>query len=289
MNAILDSILRLLEKEKWYVDYHSICMTFNISDDQKDYILSKLDNDGFIEILRTKDSLDIRISDSGRIFINESSYQSESDKIKTETLIQSRQYRLNVIFKILTIIFSLTTIVLGYLTLKNDSKITELEQINNKLKTERLKIDKVITENHFFSNTETMDTFKLQMSGESILSSKIVLTITNSSGIQIFYKDFESTDLIGYGLIGVNNPTINDQENYILKRFYNFFDRSNFHKPAISKDEIIDPDYYDPQYFDLIKKQANSISFIFLIGEENTIGIVYILDLKKAVKFWSCC
>jgi hypothetical protein len=289
MNTTLDKILTLLEKENWYVDYHSICRTFNISDDKKDYILSKLDNDGFIEISRTKDSLDIRISDSGRIFINESGYQAESEKIKTETLLKLRQNRFNILYKILTIVFSITTIVLGYVTFKNDSEITELELLNNKLKTDKLTINKTISETHFFSNTMTKDTFKLQMIGESILSSKIELTIITNSGIQIFYKVFDSTDLIGYGLVGVNNPTKNDQENYILKRCYNFFDESCFHKPAISKEEIIDADYYDPQYFDLIKKQDNSISFVFLIGEENNIGIVYILDLKKVVEFWSCC
>jgi hypothetical protein len=254
-----------------------------------DYVLSKLENDGFIEILRTKESLDIRISDSGRIFINESSYQTESEKNKTEVLLQSRQYRLNLFNKILIIVFSITTIVLGYLTFKNDSKITELELINYKLKTEKINVNRTISETHFFSNTLTKDTFKLQIKGESILSSKVELTIITNNGTQIFYKGLEASDLIGYGLIEIENPTINEQENYILKRFYNFFDRSNFHKPAISKDEILDTDYYDSQYFDLIKKQDNSISFVFLIGEENNIGIVYIQVLMKVVKFWSCC
>jgi hypothetical protein len=151
------------------------------------------------------------------------------------------------------------------------------------------RINKSIVERHIFSSTGKKDTFKLKMTGDNILSSQIEFQIISFSGVQIFKQIFPSTYLIGYGLSDINNPSDSDKENFILKRFSAFFDQSNFHNPAISKDVIFDADYYNPQYFDIIKNQDNCISFIYLLGEEDTSAIAYLRHAKKVVKFWGCC
>ena len=75
---MLDSILKELEKHNWYIDFSELCNNLNVPDNKRKYILSKLSEDEMIDISSTKTSLGIKITDSGRVFINESSYSSEN-------------------------------------------------------------------------------------------------------------------------------------------------------------------------------------------------------------------
>lgn len=86
---LLDSILKDIEKDGWYVDFDDLCNRINIPENKRKYVLSKLEADGMIEVLSTKTSLEIRISKAGIVFINESCYSNEMNISKTNESIVS--------------------------------------------------------------------------------------------------------------------------------------------------------------------------------------------------------
>ena len=73
MNETFDKILQYLDSRDWYVSYNSLCDNLGIKEGDSKYILTKLETEGYINVERTKTSLDIKISDIGRLFIHETS------------------------------------------------------------------------------------------------------------------------------------------------------------------------------------------------------------------------
>jgi hypothetical protein len=142
---------------------------------------------------------------------------------------------------------------------------------------------------HKFSQIDTKDEFSICVKGESLLKGKVIFTITNFDGIEIFKEEFPSLYLIGYDLPqGINAPK-KDQDDFIKKRVNEFFDAKNFKTPAIISDEIFDEDYSEKEIWDEIKTDKYAIGFYFLIGEEDGKNIAYSKRLKKVVVYLTCC
>jgi hypothetical protein len=289
MNEIFDKILRILDSEEWYVSYNSLCDNLDIPKDDRKYILTKLETMGYIAVSRTKTSLDIKISEQGRVFIHETSFCKESEIQKKVNKSESRHRWFDTSLKIVALVLTILSVFLGYKSFTKTNTIKAQEGEIQKLKQDLTNVNNTVEITHFFSNTKNKDIFTLEMNGLDILTSDIDFTIKSISGDTVFYQKFKSQDLIGYGLIDIESPSKDQMEDYILKRFYNFLDTKNFSSPAISKEEELDDDYYDAKYFEVIKKQTDSVSFYYLLGEEYMRRIVYLRDQKKVVEFWSCC
>lgn len=289
MNETFDKILKYLDSEDWYVSYNSLCDSLNIPEGDRKYILTKLETEGYLEVLRTKTSLDVKISDQGRVFIHETSFCKESESEKKLSKSASRHRWIGVSLKIVALVLTILSVFLGYKSFTKTNTIKEQAEEIKRLKQNSSYLDNTVEVVHFFSDPKNKDTFTLHMKGEDILTSYIDFTIKSTFGDTVFYHKFKSHDLIGYGLIEFGTPSKDQMEDYILKRFYNFLDVSNFTSPAISKDIELDVEFYDPKYFEDIKKQTDSVSFYYLLGEEYMRRIVYLRDQKKVVEFWACC
>lgn len=289
MDKLLDQILKYLDTEKWYVSYHSICEKFEIPESEKEYVLTKLDTDGYVDILSTKTSLDIKISDFGRVFIHETGHTKEKE-LENQTINSlQKDKRIELLFKVATLLLAITTAYLGYQSVHKDTEIKNKRDRIENLEKQLSQIDKTLEEAYFFSTKESKDVFSLHMTGNDILTSVIDFKIVTSKGDTIFNHHFKSEDLIGYGLIGIENPTEKQRQDFILKRFYTFLDESNIQKPAIAKDEELDDEYYDEEYFEVIKNQSDCVSFYYLLGEEYMRQITYVKNENKVIEFWSCC
>ena len=149
------------------------------------------------------------------------------------------------------------------------------------------KVLKIIESTHVFSSNSEMDTFRLTLKGKSISVGKVLFEIISSEGKRIHHEIIESNLLIGYGLLGIENPTEMDKSNYIIKRMNEFFSIDNFSTPAIPEDEQFDEDYHKKDSFYRIKGNLNSISFMYKIGEGDIRRIAF-LD-NKVIIFWNCC
>lgn len=289
MNNLFDQILKYLDSEKWYVGYNSICDKFQIPESDRKYVITKLEADGYIDISRTQTSVSIKISDFGRVFILETGYTKENEFEKETLNIFRKDKKIELIFKVATLVLAIATLYLGYKSFNKDSIIREKTEKIENLEEQILLVNMTLEETYFFSNSNSKDIFNLHLSGKDIISSKIEFKIITTTGDTIFNHLFKSEDLIGYGLIGVENPTIKQKQDYILKRFYTFLDESNIQSPAIEKDEELDDEFYDVEYFEIIKNQPDCASFYYLLGEEYMRRITYIKSENKVVEFWSCC
>lgn len=196
-------------------------------------------------------------------------------------------------------LFFLMAFVFLLYTCNRNAKVTEskskttLQSISNEDKKTHPKKsqDSLIIENktsHIFSNPEKKDEFCVQIKGKSLLKGKVIFTITNSEGIEIYKEEFPSTYLIGYGLVGTN-ATTKDEEDFIKKRILEFFLNENFHTPAIKNEESYDEDYSNKEIWDEIKADQSAVGFYFLIGEEDGRRIAFSKKTKKVVLYFNCC
>ncbi|MCG6191503.1 hypothetical protein [Maribellus maritimus] len=289
MDKLLDQILKYLDTEKWYVSYGSVCEKFEIPEPDRKYVLTKLDTDGYVDISRTKTSLSIKISDFGRVFIHETGYKKEKELENQAINSIQKDKRIELFFKVTTLLLAITTAFLGYQSVHKETEIkNKTDRIEN-LEKQLSRVDNTLEETYFFSSKKSKDVFSLHMTGNDILTSVIDFNIVTSTGDTIFNHRFKSEDLIGYGLIDIENPTDKQRQDFILKRFYTFLDESNFQTPAIAKEEKLDDEFFDEKYFEIIKNQSDCVSFYYLLGEEYMRRITYIKSENKVVEFWSCC
>ncbi|MGQ7870710.1 hypothetical protein [Sunxiuqinia sp. sy24] len=220
MDKLLDQILKYLDTEKWYVSYHSVCERFEIPKSDRDYVLTKLDTDGYIDISKTKTSLSIKISDFGRVFIHETGYTKEKELENQAMNSIQKDKRIELFFKVTTLLLAITTAFLGYQSVHKDFEIkNKTDRIEN-LEKQLSRVDNTLEETYFFSSKKSKDVFSLHITGNDILTSVIDFNIVTSAGDTIFNQRFKSEDLIGYGLIGIENPTDKQRQDFILKRFY---------------------------------------------------------------------
>lgn len=144
----------------------------------------------------------------------------------------------------------------------------------------KLKIKKT----HLFSDPAKADNFELNLSGNSLLNSKIRFTITNPAGKLIYQDSMTAADLEASMVyeMKTSTPSEKQREDFLKKRLNGFFDEENFSTPAIAPNDIYDPTYGEEASWNAIKKDPKSISFNYLLGKENGRRIAY-SKLKKKV------
>lgn len=144
------------------------------------------------------------------------------------------------------------------------------------------------SEKVFFSNLKSKDNFILKLTGSSIRNATGTFIIINSNSDTLFYEEFNSIDLVGYGLSGADTTSFAIEE-YISKRVSTFFDSKNFMSPALNTNSKFDSDEADSLSWFSVKEDTESVSFYFLIGEENMRAIAFSKKLGKVVVIHSCC
>ncbi|WP_345212613.1 hypothetical protein [Mucilaginibacter gynuensis] len=135
---------------------------------------------------------------------------------------------------------------------------------------------------HAFSDQQKQDTFKLFLSGPTILNSKVTFEIISFNNKQIFTDDFNGKDLLGDF-----EGSEQQQKDTINARFKRFFHQSAFKTPAINKTDKIDKDYIIQSAFDAIKDDATSIGFTYNKGYEGVYSIAYAKKKKETVLYFA--
>lgn len=142
---------------------------------------------------------------------------------------------------------------------------------------------------HYFSDSQKEDTFLLTLEGNSLLNSKVIFKIIDFKGAMIYMDTFSSKFLLGF-TVEISDPTTKKMA-FIQKRVKEFFSQENFLKPAINKNDTLDPDYtmIDKEIWKELQSDANKTGFYYLVGEENGRRIAYSNKLKKVLVYFSCC
>lgn len=140
---------------------------------------------------------------------------------------------------------------------------------------------------HIFSDTSKQDTFRLTLTGGTVLNGEARFDIIDFNGQPLYTETFPAVYLLGFA--DDQNDTPKQKENFIINRANTFFDEGNFSKPAIRASELFDADYSDKFNWVTIKAEPDAIAFNFLIGEENHRKIAYSRKYKKVLLIFSCC
>ena len=190
-------------------------------------------------------------------------------------------------FKILTLLTVLSCSTKDTKTV-DQKPLQDTQTLVNKTnldKQEKLLLANVMT--HYFSSPTIKDTFKIVLSGHTIIDSNFEFEIKTNYGLVIHNEIYPSSYLIGYGLDP--NASETEQAEYIKNRVLTFFEEENFRQPAIEKDELFDADYSDLEVWNDIKADSTAVKFISLVGEEGIGHIAYSKKLKRVVMIFSCC
>ena len=142
---------------------------------------------------------------------------------------------------------------------------------------------------HLFSDSLKKDTFKITLSGDSLLASQVTFEIIDSKGIDIYIDTFPAIYLLGFAS-DVSDTRLK-KEIYITNRIKEFFSPDNFLLPAIKKEGEMDPEYsqIEKAIWNEIKSDPNKVGFYYLQGEEDGRRIAYSKKLQKVVIYFACC
>jgi hypothetical protein len=143
------------------------------------------------------------------------------------------------------------------------------------------------TKTHNFSDECYADTFKISLTGSSILNSTATLEIISCSGDLLFEESFPSSNLIGYRADYADDDSI--KVRIIKARVESFFDQGSFLIPAINEGDIFDSDYSQKDIWGDIKTTKSSVGFYYESGEGKQTKISFSKRLKKVVKYFVCC
>ena len=147
----------------------------------------------------------------------------------------------------------------------------------------------VLTSNvaqHTFSDTYKKDTFKLTLSGSSILDGNLTFKIVDFNNAIIFSDTFPSSDLLNDQADVI--PTPKQKEDSILKRVRDFFNEKRFVQPAITSTDPYDEEINcGRETWENLIADATSIGFIYSHGYESSFGIVYSKRDKRVVQYFA--
>src|SRR5690349_12656942 len=138
---------------------------------------------------------------------------------------------------------------------------------------------------HSFSSPNDRDSFKIYVTGPSIVEGQVTFQIKTSEGQMILNEKYSSNYFLDYDF----DRTLGTEEDYIKKRIDSFFDEKHFKQPAITADEPFDENYSKKEIWEDIKSDKSSIGFSYLIGKEDGRHIAYSKKLGKVVMYFNCC
>ncbi len=139
---------------------------------------------------------------------------------------------------------------------------------------------------HYFSNSKTKDLFKLTLTGDSILSGRIVFEIFTKNKNKIFVDSFSGYDMVD----DMKDPkfTLKQKEDTIKKAISLFFNDVNFMRPAATDaDTVFMEEFGEGESYEDIKADTSAVGFSYAFGVENLYYIAYSKKEKKVVTYLS--
>jgi hypothetical protein len=140
---------------------------------------------------------------------------------------------------------------------------------------------------HHFSSNDHKDTFRISVTGPSIIEGDFHFQIISPQAGVIYDQRLTTEWLIDYGAEG--NTTIAGKADYIRKRIDNFFNPKNFISPAIGEKERFDSLVSTKSAWENINSDRGAIGFYYLVGKEDGRKIAYSKTLGRVLLYYNCC
>ena len=148
------------------------------------------------------------------------------------------------------------------------------------------KIIYVTEKKHEFSSAPALDLFRLTLVGKNIFDGVVTFEIFTEKGKKIYNRAFTVYEMMERG---PGDSRTEYDSTMIVIIMNQFFDEIMFSKPAFTDSADINDNFSDIATWNLIKQDADAISFSYLLGAEDGSRIAYSIKKKKVVVYFTCC
>jgi len=139
-----------------------------------------------------------------------------------------------------------------------------------------------------FSSLNTLDTFKITLTGRKPEEMVLTFSITTSQRKEIYNTKIKGTDLLGSTDPNIDLRKEKDQIAFIKTIAKDFFNEDNFLEPAVMPDDKADQYTPDKALYEELKKNRLN-GFKYRLGKENNIYIAWSEKEQKVKIYYNCC
>lgn len=144
------------------------------------------------------------------------------------------------------------------------------------------------TKQYAFTDTIKTDTFKVDLIGEKSDNMRIVFTITDYNGVQIYKEEVKATQLLKSYLASEDLTKESDKIKFLNEQLDVFFDEEHFLEPAVTEEQQADNNTPDKTFYEELKQnQLNG--FYYSLGKDKSIYIAWSPTEKKVKVYYKCC
>ena len=139
-----------------------------------------------------------------------------------------------------------------------------------------------------FSDLNTKDTFKIELTGRKPEEMVLNFTIKNAKGLEIYNTKLKGTDLLDNTDPNIDLSKEKDQVIFLKTIADNFFAEDNFLEPAVMPEDKADNYVPDKALYEELKKTGLN-GFKYRLGKENNLYIAWSGKEKKVKIYYNCC
>jgi len=139
-----------------------------------------------------------------------------------------------------------------------------------------------------FSDLNTKDTFKIELTGRKPEEMVLNFTIKNAKGQEIYNTRLKGTDLLNNTDPNIDLSKEKDQVIFLKTIADDFFAEDNFLEPAVMPDDKADNYVPDKTLYEELKKTGLN-GFKYRLGKENNIYIAWDDKEQKVKIYYNCC
>ncbi|WP_432710402.1 hypothetical protein [Pedobacter sp.] len=146
----------------------------------------------------------------------------------------------------------------------------------------------VKTINKSFSDTTTLDTFEVTLSGNKPKDMLLTFKIKNNEGKEIYEQVLQASDLLDNYKETVDLGKEKMQRDFMLQELNYFLDEENFLEPAVTPNETADQFTPNQAFYNELKG-TNFNGFKYRISRETKIYIAWSEKDKRVKIYYKCC
>ncbi|WP_316736934.1 hypothetical protein [Pedobacter aquatilis] len=147
-------------------------------------------------------------------------------------------------------------------------------------------VNQILTKS--FSNLNTLDTFKIELTGKKAADIILHFTIKNNEGKEIFSEDLKGKDLVDNTDPNIDLSKEKAQVLYLKTIANDFFAEDNFLEPAVMPDDKVDNNAPDKALYEELKKSGLN-GFKYRLGKESNLYIAWSEKEQKVKVYYKCC
>ncbi|WP_231490771.1 hypothetical protein [Pedobacter sp. Leaf170] len=147
-------------------------------------------------------------------------------------------------------------------------------------------VNQVLTKS--FSNLNTLDTFKIELTGRKAADIVLHFTIVSAAGKEIFAENLKGKDLVNNTDPNIDLSKEKDQLIYLKTIANDFFAEDNFLEPAVMPEDKADNNAPDKELYEDLKKSGLN-GFKYRLGKETNLYIAWDDKEKKVKVYYKCC